>query len=96
MSEQLSVHYMFDNHTFMKLDDLSIDEAIDLVEWCSGSEGGYGFVGAKAKPIKCPTCNQVTRHPVAPKSIHLKPGIEWEPEVRAMLQLALKDSGVVE
>ena len=79
---------MYDNHSFMRLDDMAADDAINAVRAATISEGGYGFVGAKIKPTKCPTCDQVTKHQQSPKPIQWSPGEEWEPQVRALLALA--------
>ena len=82
----MSIHYMFDNHTFLKLDHKSIDDAMDLVEQATKIEGGYGFVGVKYGPVTCPTCGHASLTRKEPKSIQWRKGEDWKPRVRALLE----------
>ena len=67
----MSIWFMRDNHTFARLDTLSVDAAMDRLEVLVDAEGGYGFVG---------TCN------VTPSvTIQWRPGEPWRQRIRALL-----------
>ena len=62
---------MRDNHTFFRLDTLSIDAAMDRLEQMVDADGGYGVVGTKE---------------VAPSTIlQWRPGEAWRERVRVLL-----------
>lgn len=87
----MSVFYMRDNHTFIRLDNKPIDEAMDLVEKATTKEGGYGFVGVKYAPAKCPTCGHSTHTKKEPDSIQWRKGEDWKPRVRDLLEQEQSD-----
>ena len=43
----MSLWFMRDDHTFLRLDTLPIDAAMDRIEYLVDVQGGYGFVGTK-------------------------------------------------
>ena len=45
----MSIYYMRDNHTFRRLDLLTLEEAVLAVEEETLKEGGYGLVGGKGE-----------------------------------------------
>jgi len=81
----MSVWYMFDNHTFIRLDTLPIDEAIEKVRAASESEGGYGFVSTKHGNTLCPHCGQTVSSKMKDETYQWVKGDQWELKVREML-----------
>ena len=70
----MSTWFMRDNHTFVRLDTLPIDEAMDRLEQLVNDQGGYGFVGTKC---------------VTPSTIlQWHPGEAWRERVKALLSKA--------
>jgi hypothetical protein len=43
----MSIWFMRDNHTFVRLDGRPVDEVMDQLETVVDQEGGYGLVGCK-------------------------------------------------
>ena len=66
---------MRDNHTFFRLDTLSIDEAMDRIEHLVDVQGGYGFVGTK----------YIAPPDILPTILQWHPGEAWREQVRALL-----------
>ena len=68
----MSIWFMRDNHTFVRLDTILIDEAMDRLEQLVNDQGGYGFVGTKC---------------VTPSTIlQWRPGEAWQELVRTLLR----------
>ena len=67
----MSLWFMNDNHTFVRLDTLPTVEAMDKLEQLVDAQGGYGFVGTK----------DVT--PSA--SLQWQPGEAWRERVMVLL-----------
>ena len=71
----MSLWFMNDNHTFLRLDILPIDEAMDRLEQLVDDQGGYGFVGT----------TYVAPPNMRPTILHWYPGEAWRARVRALL-----------
>ena len=68
----MSIWFMNDDHTFLRLDPLPIDEAMDCLERLVDAQGGYGFVGTKD---------------TEPSTIlQWHPGESWRERVRTLLR----------
>ena len=67
----MSLWFMNDDHTFVRLDTLALDEAMDLLEHLVDTQGGYGLVGTK----------EVT----PPVILQWRPGEAWRERVRTLL-----------
>ena len=81
----MSIWYMRDNHTTIRLDTLPIDEAIEKVREATESEGGYGFVGTKHSTTKCSQCGHTTHSKEPEQYYQWRKGDDWEQKVREML-----------
>ena len=67
----MSVWFLRNNHTCIRLDTVSIDEAIDRIQDLVDTQGGYGYVGT---------------HMVTPcRVIRWSPGQPWRGRVRDLL-----------
>lgn len=67
----MSIWFMFDNHSFFKLDGKPVDEAMDDLEQCVDSEGGYGFIGCKGEHGN--------------ETLAIRPGKPWRLDARRIL-----------
>ena len=68
----MSIHFMTERHSFIRLDDKPIEEAINAIKEYINDEPTYGFVGCSGNHGE--------------EVYQWRPEDDWEPKVREMLK----------